>query len=75
MHRVDRAWRVSCYLCIPIDCLMDRFTAWRAAKKFYAEHFGFLFKNTSACYLVFAFFFPTLLTFILLLCFDEYSLE
>ena len=39
------------------------------------EFFGFLFDNTSACYLVFAFFFPTLLAFILLLCFIEYGLE
>ena len=44
-------------------------------ERFYAEYFGFLFDNTSACYLVFAFFFPTLLAFILLLCFDEYGLE
>ena len=41
----------------------------------YAEYFDFLFDNTSVCYLVLAFFFPTLLAFILLLCFDEYDLE
>ena len=39
-------------------------TAWKAAERFYAEYFGFLFDNTSVCYLVFAFFFPTLLPFI-----------
>ena len=51
------------------------FNAWRARERFFAEFFGFLFDNTSACYLVFAFFFPTLLAFILLLCFNEYDLE
>ena len=35
----------------------------------------FLFDNTSSCYLVFVFFFPTLLLFILLLCFNVYRLE
>ena len=54
---------------------MDRFIAWRAVERFYAEYFGFLFNNTSACYLVFAVFFPTLLALILLLCFNDYGLE
>ena len=53
----------------------DRFTAWKAAEWFFAEFFGFIFDNTSRCYLVFASFFPTILAFILLLLFDEYSLE
>ena len=35
----------------------------------------FLFNNTSQCYHVFAFFYPTLLAFILLLLFFEYDLE
>ena len=47
--------------------LVDRFTAWRGAESFFAEFFSFLFDNTSVCYLVFAFFFPTILAFILLL--------
>ena len=55
--------------------LVDRFTAWRAAERFFAEFFGFLFDNTSWYYLVFASFFLTLLAFILLLIFDEYGLE
>ena len=59
----------------PNYCLVDQFTAWRAEERFYAEYFGFLFDHTLACYLMFAFFFPTLLAFILLLCFDEYDLE
>ena len=45
------------------------------AERFFAKFFNFLFDNTSACYLVFAFFFLSLLTFILLLCFDEYGLQ
>ena len=53
---------------------MDQFIAWRVADNFLAKFFGFLFDNTSARYLVFAFFFLTLLAFILLLCFDEYGL-
>ena len=35
-------------------------TAWRAAKRFYAESFGFLFDNTSSVVLVFASLFPYL---------------
>ena len=39
-------------------------TAWRAAERFYAESFGFLFDNTSCVVLVFAFLFPLSLPFI-----------
>ena len=46
-----------------------------ASKRFYAEYFGFLFDNISMCYLVFVFFFPTLLAFILLLCYIDNGLE
>ena len=67
VHGIDQAWRVFCYSCIPTYSLVDRFTAWRAAERFFAEFFVFLFDNTSACYFVFAFYFPTLLAFILLL--------
>ena len=49
--------------------------AWRAAERFFVEFFDFLFNNTSACYLVFASFFPTLLHSILLLCCYDYELE
>ena len=45
------------------------------AERFFAEFFGFLFNNTSVCYLVFAFFFPTLLAIILLLCYIDNGLE
>ena len=75
MHWVDQAWRVFCYSCTPTYYLADQFTVWKAAERFFAEFFDFLFDNTSTCYLVFVFFFPTLLTFILLLIFDEYGLE
>ena len=50
-------------------------TAWRVAERFFAVFFGFFFDNTSTCYLVFAFFFLTLLPFILLLCYNVYRLE
>ena len=36
---------------------------------------GWLISTLQACYLVFAFFFPTLLAFILLLCYIKYGLE
>ena len=48
----------------------DRFTAWRAAEKFFAEFFGFLFDNTSRCYLVFAFSLPLLLCFTFIICYS-----
>ena len=67
VHGIDYAWRVFCYSCTPTHSLVDRFTVWNAAKRFFAKFFGFLFNNTLVCYLVFAFFFPTLLAFILLL--------
>ena len=44
-------------------------------KEVLCKYFSFLFDNTSACYLVFAFFFPTLLAFDLLLIFVEYGLD
>ena len=47
----------------------------RRVLRFFAEFFGFYFDNTSACYLVFASFFPTLLYFIFLLCGFVYGLE
>ena len=50
-------------------------STWRVTERFFTEFFGFLFDNTSWCYLVFASFFPTLLAFILLLIFVEYGLE
>ena len=47
VHRVDQAWRVFCYSCPPTYSLVDQFIAWRAAERFFAEFFGFLFDNTS----------------------------
>ena len=75
VHGVDYAWRVFYYSCSPTHSLVDWFTTWRVAERFFVEFFSFLFYNKSACYLVFAFFFPTLLAFILLLWFDEYGWE
>ena len=37
---------------------------WKVAERFFAEFFGFLFYNTSWCYLVFASLFPYSLCFI-----------
>ena len=70
-HWVDQAWRVSCYSCISTYCLVDRFTAWR----FFAEFFGFLFDNTSACYLMFASLFPYSCALLLLFVVHVYVLE
>ena len=39
------------------------FTAWRAVERFFAEFFGFLFDNTSLCYLCVASLFPYFLPF------------
>ena len=75
VHGVNSAWRVFCYSCSPTHSLVDRFIAWKVAERILAEFFSFLFNNTLVCYLVFAFFFLTLLDFILLLIFDEYGLE
>ena len=36
--------------------------------RFFVEFFGFLFDNTLACYLVFAFSLPLLLCFIFIVC-------
>ena len=54
---------------------MDRFTAWKAAERFFVEFFGFLFDNISACYLVFASFFPYSCALILLFVVHVYAQE
>ena len=54
VHQVDQAWRVFCCSCIPTTFFSGLFTAWRAAERFYAEGFGFLFDNISCIVLVFA---------------------
>ena len=75
VQMVDQAWRVSCLPMYHNQLSSESITAWRVAEKFFVEFFGFLFDNTSACYLVFAFFFPTILYSILLLCYFIYGLE
>ena len=52
------AWRVFYCSCIPTTFFSGLFTAWRAAERFYAEGFGFLFDNTSCVVFVFASLFP-----------------
>ena len=49
VHWADQAWRVYCCSCIPTTFSSGLLTAWRAAKRFYVEGFGFLFDNTSQC--------------------------
>ena len=51
MHWVDLAWRVFCYSCIPTSFSSGLLTAWKAAERFFAEYFSFLFDNISLCYL------------------------
>ena len=47
VHQVDQAWRVYCCSCIPTTFSSGLLIAWKAAERFYAEGFGFLFDNTS----------------------------
>ena len=49
VHWVDQAWRVYCCSCILTTSSSGLLIAWRAAERFYAEGFGFLFDNTSLC--------------------------
>ena len=49
VHWVDYAWRVYCCSCIPTTFFSGLLTTWKAAERFYAEGFGFLFHNTSLC--------------------------
>ena len=58
VHWVDQVWRVFCCSYIPTTFFSVLFTTWRAAERFYAEGFGFLFNNTSCVVLVFASVFP-----------------
>ena len=58
VHWVDQAWKVFCCSCIPTTFFSGLFTTWRAAERFYAESFGFVFDNTSYVVLVFTTFFP-----------------
>ena len=50
-------------------------STWRVTKRFFAEFFGFLFDNTSWCYLVFASLFPYSLSFIVYCCLLAYGLK
>ena len=51
VHWVDQAWRAFFYSCIPTSFSSELLTAWRAVESFFAKYFGFLFNNTSLCYL------------------------
>ena len=60
---VDQTWWVFCCSCIPTSFSSGLLTAWRAAERFYAEDFGFLFDNTSLCCLRVCIFLPYSFTF------------
>ena len=63
VHWVDQVWKVFCCSCIPTTFFSGLFTIWRAAERFYAEDFSFLFDNTSCVVLVVASLFPYSLSF------------
>ena len=58
---------VYCCSCIPTIFSSGLLTALRAAERFYAKGFGFLFDNTSCVVLVFASFFSFIFAFYYLL--------
>ena len=60
VHGIDLAWRIFCYSCTPTLFSSRSISTWRVVERFFAVFFGFLFDNTSWCYLVFASLFPTL---------------
>ena len=74
LHQVDQAWRVFCCSCIPTT-FNGLFTVWRAAKRFFAEFFGFLFDNTSPCNLVVASLFSYSCALLLFFVIHVYALE
>ena len=75
VHWVDLAWRVFCYSCTSTLFSSGLITTWRAVKRFFAEFFGFLFDNTSWCYLVVASLFPCSCTLLLLSVIHVCALE
>ena len=75
VYWVDKAWKVFCYSCTSTLFSYRLISSWRAAEKFFAEFFGFLFDNTFWCYLVFASFFPYSCPLLLLFVVLVYALE
>ena len=63
---------VFCYSYTSTLFTSELISIWRVAERFFAEFFGFLFDNTSWCYLVVAFLFPyscaLLLLFVIHVC-------
>ena len=57
---VAGAWSVFCYSCTPTFFSSGSILTWRVVERFFVELFGFLFDNTSWCYLRFVSLFPTL---------------
>ena len=74
VHRVYQVWKVFCYSYTPTLFSSGLITTWRAAERFFAEFFDFLFDNTSWCYLVVASFFPYSCALLLLFVLHVYAL-
>ena len=66
--------RVLLYSYTPILFSSGSISTWRATERFFAKFFGFLFDNTSQCYLVFASLFPTLKLYFISLIMDAVKL-
>ena len=75
VHQVDQAWGVFCYLCTPTLFSIGSISTWRLTERIFDEFFGFLFDNTSWCYLIVASFFPYSCTLLLSFVAHVYALE
>ena len=75
VHGLNQAWRVFCYSCTLTLFSSGSITTWRATVRFFAEFFGFLFDNTSWCYLVVASPFSYSCALLLLFVVHVYALE
>ena len=60
VHWVDYALRVFLIFVYSNLFTSGLISAWRAAERFFAKYFNFLFDNTFRCYLVLSSLFPTL---------------
>ena len=71
----NQVWSVFCYICTSTLFSSKSIAAQRVTERFFAEFFSFLFDNTSRYYFVFAFLFPTLKLYFILVIIDEYGLR
>ena len=75
VHLVNYAWRVFCYSCTPTLFSSRSILTSRITERFFAEFLGFLFDNTSWCYLMVASLFPYSCALLLLFVVHVYALE